>query len=71
LTRLHGREKLLVLSSCPSVCRSVLPSVSMYQRAPTGRISLQFDIGSFMEIWHENRHLFKVKQIYGALYVTT
>jgi len=75
LTRLHGRGKLPVPLSCPSVClsvcRSVLPSGSVYQRAPTGRISLEFAIGCFMEMCHGNPHLVKVKQKYGTLYVTT
>ena len=54
-----------------SVCRSVLPSVSVYQRVPIGRTSLEFDIRCFMEMCHENRHLLEFKQKYGTLYVTT
>ena len=47
-------KKCLLPSSCPSVCLSVCPAACI-SAAPTGRISVEFDIGGLYEnLWRNS-----------------
>jgi hypothetical protein len=53
----HSRKRRLLASSCPSVRQCICISA-----APSGRISVKFDIGDFDEICREIPHLVKIGQ---------
>jgi hypothetical protein len=61
----HSREKRLFASSFPSICLSACISA-----APTGRISVKFDIGEFFENLSRKPDLGKIEQKCRAIYMT-
>jgi len=56
------------VTSCTSVHTSICPSLRVYQRGPTRRIPIKFDIGgAFIKMCQENSNLVEIGQIVGHI----